>query len=225
MGGGRETGNHSNKEDKIIVYPSEIHSFAYCPRKYFFNLYMPVERSFRERLRLLAGTIFHALMRVRDRLRGYRSEERITLDLGSVLLVGRPDSYKSDESGVTIIERKSGSGPRSGAWISDALQAAAYGLMLRGDNGEVKLLVEYRGRRRGSVLDEDKLGLLFRIIDDIVLVKKYGIVPYPKRSPARCAKCPFRDVCNELDEKLDCRDEVYEPGSYLEGVNVDNSFK
>jgi CRISPR/Cas system-associated exonuclease Cas4 (RecB family) len=107
------------------------------------------------------------------------------------------------------------------------LQAAAYGLILRREEETVILRVEYRRGSRRSMLDSEKVSWLLKVIDDIVLVKKYGIVPYAKRSPRRCAKCPFREVCEKLDNLLSPpeREELYEPGHYLGDMGVDESFK
>ena len=77
-----------------------------------------------------------------------------------------------------------------------------------------------------ATLDSEKVALLISIIDDIVLVKKYGIVPYANRSPRRCARCPYRSLCEELDRELDPGDDsLYEPGSQVAQSAIDNSFK
>lgn len=213
--------------DPVVIYPSEIHHFAYCPRQYFFSLYLPQPRPLAERLRLLLGRLYHALLRIPARLRGYRSEETLEARLGGIILRGRPDSYRKQDDTVEIVERKSGRGPRRGVWLSDMLQVTAYGVMLRGESERIVLRVEYRGgRSRSSELDSEKVAILASIVDDIVLVKKHGIVPYANRSPRRCARCPYRSLCEELDRQLDPGDgSLYEPGSQVARRAVDVSFK
>jgi CRISPR-associated exonuclease Cas4 len=213
----------SNTE-KIIIYPSEIHHFAYCPRQYFFSLFIPVPQPLSARIRMLLGTIYHMIKGWISKRKGYRVEETLELDLGNVILRGRPDAYKSENGRVEVVERKSGKGPREGAWLSDALQAVAYALIIGRGEGEARLVVEYRTGPRASELDSEKVSLLIKIIDDIILVKKYGIVPYANRSLGRCAKCPYRDICEELDRVL-AADDLYEPGSIVSELRVDKSFR
>ncbi len=225
MGGGRKTADNRNKEDIIIVYPSEIHSFAYCPRKYFFSLYMPAIPPFTTRLRMFLGTLFHLIKGVFSKMKGYKIEERIEYSLGNVKLRGRPDAFRKNGTQLEIIERKSGKGPRKGVWLSDSLQVTAYGLMLKGEHEDVLLKVEYRRASRISKLDSEKIGLLMRVLDDIVLVKKHGIVPYADKKPSKCLKCPFKEICDLLDEMKDPEgEEIYEPGSYIAEKRVDTSF-
>ena len=217
----------SRERRPIIVYPSEIHHFAYCPRQYFFSLYLPQPRPLGVKIRLLLGRIYHALLRIPASLRGYRSEETLETRLGDVILRGRPDSYKKQDDVVEIVERKSGRGPRRGVWLSDMLQVTAYGIILRNKGEKIILKIEYRGgKSRSSTLDSRKVTSLISIIDDIVLVKKYGIVPYANRSPRRCVRCPYRSLCEELDRELDPGDgSLYEPGSQVGRGAVDESFR
>ncbi len=212
-----------DKEEKLVVFPSEIHKFAYCPRQYFFSLYIPMKPPLLRRLRMLLGTLYHMIKGWVSARKGYRVEERVEKDLGRIRLRGRPDSYRREDGRLEIIERKSGAGPRKGVWMSDMLQVTAYGLMLHSGEDEVILKVEYRSARRISRLDSDKIALLTRIIDDIVLVKKYGIVPYANKSPKRCAKCPYRALCEELDRALPA-EELYEPGRIVAEKRIDTSF-
>ncbi len=212
-------------EDRIVVWPSEAHTFAYCPRLYFFELYLGRERSLWERFRLLIGRVYHYLLGLGDRVRGRRVEEPFEARLGAVTIRGRPDAFEVSEDHLLIVERKSSKPPRKGAWTSDAVQASIYALILSRMYGhpQARIRVEYPGARRESNLDSDKVALVTRLLDDIVLVKYFGIVPKALRSPRKCGKCPFREVCEELDRKLDAED-LYEPGSWLEGRYVDETF-
>ncbi|MCE4609858.1 MAG: CRISPR-associated protein Cas4 [Desulfurococcales archaeon] len=226
MGGGRETATDRNKEDLITIFPSEIHTFAYCPRKYFFSIHIPYKHPLSARVRMFMGTIFHLIKGFFSKRKGYSVEEKIEYRVGNVKLRGRPDAYRVTGNSIEIIERKSGKGPRKGVWLSDSLQATAYGLMLRRNNERVVLRIEYRTAKRISELDSEKIGLLFRVIDDIVLVKKYGIVPYGDRRPAKCSKCPFKELCEALErfEQDIGIENMYQPGEYIKEKRIDLSF-
>ncbi len=212
---------------KVRIYPSELHEYAYCPRYYFFHVHLGRRLTLRERLRMLLGRLFHWVKGVPDKLKGRHVEEAIEVEVGSgIVLRGRPDSFEIGSDSVLVIERKSGRGPRKGVWISDSTQASAYAFMLARllDARDVKIRVEYASKARNSSLDEEKVYRLLKIIDEIILVREYGIVPYAKRSPRRCAKCPFREVCERLDRETGDL-EVYEPGSWLANIDIDSSFK
>ncbi len=210
--------------EKIVVRPSEIHEFVYCPRLFFFDTHLGRERTLRERLRLLLGRLYHALLGLPDRLRGRIVEETLEVDLGRVIIRGRPDAYSIEDGLARVVERKSSRPPRRGVWSSDSAQALTYAFMLARLHGvEAEASVEYPTRRARARLDEEKVYYILRLIDDIVLVKAYGIVPKALRSPGKCARCPFREVCEALDEDLDV--DVYEPGEWLEGKVVDESFE
>lgn len=212
----------------IIVYPSEIHQYVYCPRQYFFRIHYPLPVPLLRRLRMLLGRIYHALKRLRDSARGYIAEDTVEARMGGVLLRGRPDAYRIGEDRVEVVERKSGRGPRRGVWLSDMLQAAAYGYVLYTKTGgrRVLLTVEYRSGARTAELTSERLALLAKAIDEIVMVKVYGIVPYANRSPARCSKCPYRSLCEALDRELDPGDgSLYEPGKWVAERKIDWGFQ
>ena len=213
---------------KIVIYPSELHEYAYCPRYYFFNVHVGRRLTLTERIRMLLGRLFHLIKRVPDKFKGRIVEDRIEVEIGeNIILRGRPDSYEVHEGEVVIIERKSGKGPSRGVWVSDSAQASAYAFMLARlfDARSAFIKIEYLTKSRLSVLDEDKVTRLLRLIDEIILVREYGIVPYAKRTPRKCEKCPFKQICEVLDKDTsDLSGELYEPGSWLEGINIDDSF-
>jgi len=209
---------------RLTIYPSEIHEFVYCPRLYFFDLYLGRERSLRERIRLFLGTIFHIIKSVPDRAKGHKVEERIEVEIGDIRLRGRPDAYHVEEDTVTIIERKSSRPPRRGVWLNDSAQAVTYGFMITrlGSPRSVKIRIEYPTTARESELDSEKVSFILRVIDDIVMVKKYGIVPAAKPSKKKCARCPFRAECDLLEKEKP--EDILEPGSWLDSF-VDESYE
>lgn len=217
MGGGRETSQDRDKASglRITVYPSEIHEYTYCPRLYFFNTHIGKDHTLRERLRLALGRLFHLAKSIPDRLQGMKVEETREAWLGNVRLRGRPDSYTVEGDTLRVVERKSGRSPRSGAWISDVLQATAYTVILSGGTiRDAVIEVHYRDGKRVVRVNEDLIGFLTDTIDEIVLVKLHGIVPAPLRSDRKCTRCAFRDICYSLDEDLP-QANLYEPGAWL----------
>ncbi len=216
----------SSKEDNIkyIVFPSEVHTFVYCPRYYFFERYMPRRLRLRERFRLVLGKIFHILKGVKDRLSGYSVESTIYTVVGNVKIFGRPDSFKVKEDQLEVIERKSGKGPRDGAWLSDLLQASTYAFILSNANDKIRsatVVVEYRNRRARFEFNSDLADLVLKALEDLILVKYYGILPAANRG-RRCEICPYREICRVLDVDLDDKkfEELFEPGSWVKQMNI-----
>lgn len=207
---------------KYKVTPSEVHKFVYCPRQYFFEHHLPRTMSLRERIRLLAGKLFHIIKSMTSKMKGYSVEERVEAIIGHVKIVGRADALKLEGEAAEVVERKSGKAPRKGAWASDVLQAALYALTLVKSGGvnEARIRIEYRDKAHSYVFNDDLAAMALRVIDDLILVKYHGLVPYPRRGPRRCAMCPFRSACEELDRSLEAPGELLEPGSWLEGIGL-----
>jgi len=203
-----------------VIWPSEIHKLGYCPRLLFFEYNLPRRRGPWEVIRLLLGRIYHAILAVPLRLRGYSTENRMETRLGNVVLRGRADAVLLRGDKAIVIERKSGRGPRREAWPSDVLQAGSYGVILarNSDVNEVILEIRYRERSYRYILDSSISSAVLRAVDDVVKIKYWGIVGYPRRSKGRCSRCPFREVCEELDKALSPPDEgeIYEPGEWVE---------
>ena len=226
MGGGRETANYKDTTGRIrvTIYPSEIHEYAYCPRQYFFKKHLKAKPGPVVRLRLLLGRMFHLVNGIIDRIRGMRVEETREAVIGDVKLRGRPDSYRIEDDVIRLIERKSGRKPRRGAWISDVMQATAYTLILSQAAGarDAILEIHYRDGVRIIRLNEDLMTGLLKAVDEVAMVKMYGIVPKALRSERRCSKCPFREECAALEEGLEGLGEadIFELGEWLEKQRI-----
>lgn len=189
----------------------------------FFELYLGRSRSLGEKLRLALGRLFHVLFIIPDLIRGASRESPMLVEVADgVVLSGRADAMIVRGDELRIVERKSSKAPRRGAWVSDVLQASAYGFILirKGRANRVLIEIRYPTASRLFELDESLTSMLLRAVDDLILVKRYGIVPMAKRG-SRCLKCPFKDICYELDKELAVEEgEVVEPGHWLADVNV-----
>lgn len=182
---------------------------------------MPRRRSLPEVLRLFLGKAFHALFVLRDKIKGYMNEHDLVLTLNeNVMIVGRADAIRIDEGKAHIIERKSSRAPRRGAWISDIIQAGAYGLIVAKNYQPQEITVEVRYPTASRVFkfDSKLSALVLKAVDDYLLVKKNGILPAAKRG-RRCNSCPYRDVCFLLDLEGEEAKNLEEPGSWL--INID----
>jgi CRISPR-associated exonuclease Cas4 len=210
----------ANNEVRYLVFPSEIHTYIYCPRYYFFEKHLLRRPSIKERLRMFLGTLFHLIKGFKDRIKGYSVESTISTIIGKVMIVGRPDSFKLRDNTLEIIERKSGKGPKTSAWLSDLLQASAYAFVLAREKEEIRdiqITIEYRNKNFNYSFTSDLADLVLKAVEDIILVKYYGIVPIALRGN-KCKKCPFKELCDLLDEDEDVkkvRDKLMEPGTWI----------
>ncbi len=211
--------NNAGKNEYIVL-PSELHSFIYCPRYYFFERYMPHKLSLKEKIRLVLGRIFHMFYGLLDKFRGYSVESPIVVSVGNVKIVGRPDSYRIDRNYLEVIERKSGRGPRRGAWLSDVVQASTYAFALSysiQENITAKVIIRYRNRAVSYAFDSDLANTVLKAIEDLILVKYYGILP-ASNPGKRCEKCPFKKLCDLLEKDpilKDFRENLLEPGDWI----------
>ncbi|MGC9134456.1 CRISPR-associated protein Cas4 [Caldisphaera sp.] len=221
MGGRRKTDNNRNKT-KAVIHPSELHSYFYCPRVYFFETHIRKRKSIATRIRLFFGSIFHYAFRLRDIIKKYSYEIPIETDLGNLIIRGRPDAFKIDKSSAYVIERKSSKPPYKGAWISDIMQAAAYSIILIREKNlkEAKIEIRYPNKSKVFDLDTELVSMLMKALDEMLLVKYSNILPYAKRGN-RCNSCPYKQECFSLDEGLEPdKQELFEPGSWIENLNL-----
>ncbi|GBF09349.1 hypothetical protein apy_10740 [Aeropyrum pernix] len=217
-----EGGDSAEAGRRFRIAPSRLRTFVYCPRLYFFETHMPAERGLTERFRMLLGTAYHAAAALLDRIRGSRAEEPVEASIGGYLIAGRPDSWRMDDGEVLVVERKSGRGPKAGVWLSDLLQAVAYAIALsrRSNARSARVKIVYlRGGSGEYSVGEDLVYTAMRAMEDMRLAAE-GILPYPHRSPRKCAICPYREECYSLDEGLpeEAREALVEPGSWVAGL-------
>lgn len=212
--------NSNENEKEYVILPSELHSFVYCPRYYFFERFIPHKRTFGERLRLFLGRLFHIFHGFFDRLKGYSVENPFIVSIGKVKIVGRPDSYVINNNYLEVIERKSGKAPKRGAWLSDLVQASTYAFAIS-FNAErslnTKIKIKYRNKTVTYDFNSDLVNIVLKVIEDLILVKYYGVLPAANRG-RRCEKCPFKEFCALLEEdpslnKL--RENLLEPGDWI----------
>ncbi len=181
---------------------------------------MPMKRPLIQRIRLLLGSLFHIISSIKDRARGFIIEETIEAEIGYVRLRGRPDSYKIVGNKLIIVERKSSKKPRPGVWISDLMQATAYSIILLHKNRDkvkdVELEMHYRDGTHKYKVKPENVHMLLKVIDDIIEIKKHGILPIALRGEKKCSKCPFREICFNIDSHNTIKiSDIYETGSWL----------
>ncbi|MCE4606017.1 MAG: CRISPR-associated protein Cas4 [Desulfurococcales archaeon] len=187
------------RKERIAFTPTEIKTFFYCPRLYFFELYLRKKPSVKRRIRMALGSFYHVLERYISILEGREAEKTVSIEFGGYILTGRMDAFEVREQEVVIHEYKSSKGPREGAWLSDYMQALTYAfIIIRKRRGKARIELHYRARTVNFDVDSDSVELLLRALSDMYLIKKYGILPDPNPTPRKCAKCPYRDICEGM---------------------------
>ncbi|MDO8869206.1 MAG: Dna2/Cas4 domain-containing protein [Methanobacteriaceae archaeon] len=99
------------------------------------------------------------------------------------------------------ISRKLKNPPIRGVWDSDALEIAAYGLLIEREfDTEVMVgFVDYErlGDRRPVVIDSELREGLFIVIDAIREIINLGDLPEVNINPKKCEKCSYMEICNQ----------------------------
>lgn len=190
--------NNVNSE-YLKITPSEVRTYTYCPRLFFYETYMSREKSFSEKLRLALGRLYHFILEslIRIRRRGALVEKSIERPLGNILLVGRPDAILPGKDHLQIVEIKSGKAPANGRpWHSDKMQLVAYYMLLSGMvQKEIRTLLRYRDREFFVKITSNDITRFHKILEEIYYVKAYGIFPAAKYSPGKCQRCPYLTYC------------------------------
>ncbi|MEM0340410.1 MAG: CRISPR-associated protein Cas4 [Acidilobaceae archaeon] len=209
----------------VVVRPSELRLYAYCPRLLFLREHLGLRKSLWLELRAFVGRVYHFFLNLIAFLKGFRVESSFEERLGNVVLKGRPDHYKIEKGVAEVVEVKSSKGPKDGVWLSDLLQVAAYGLVLaRRGAQRVELVVKYVNGNRKTELSSELALMVLKSLDDTTLIKSYGLVPVALRGEKKCKKCLYRRECYDIDENLKIENELAdEVGSWLK--NVKNVYK
>ncbi len=190
------------KDKKLKFTATDIRTFFYCPRLYFFQEHLkekPV--SPRQRVRLLLGRLYHVYKRLKGRLKGWKTEEQGYIELGSISIHGRADAVERGGETLLVHEYKSGKAPRRGVWLSDLMQAVAYAFIFSRKTATRELLVQihYRDKSIRSSVDTDTIAIFMRALEDMYIIKKHGVLPDPNPSPGKCSRCPFSGICKMME--------------------------
>lgn len=99
------------------------------------------------------------------------------------------------------ISQKSKNPPLRGVWDSDALEIAAYALLIEQEFDTEVLVgfVDYQvlEDRRPVVVDSELREGLFIVLDDIRNIINYGNLPEVNINPKKCETCNYKEICNQ----------------------------
>ena len=170
--------------------PSELKSFAFCPRKFFFDYHLEKRVTLEQRIKMLVGKLWHIII---EAFTKGEKEKDARGRFGKAIVVGRADVVTEE----AVIEIKKNKGPREGAWFSDVMQAALYAVV----EEKEKVVIKYINKEVEIPLEEGLVNRLASVIDLMNLVKQ-GYLPPPFRS-RWCKKCPWRELCEMLGDEGD----------------------
>ncbi len=119
----------------------------------------------------------------------------------SLEISGKIDKIEIINGKYYPISRKLKNPPIRGVWDSDALEIAAYGLLIEREfDTEVMVgFVDYErlGDRRPVVIDSDLREGLFIVIDAIREIINLGDLPEVNINPKKCETCSYMEICNQ----------------------------
>ncbi len=177
-----------------VVRPSDIRTFAFCPRLYFFEKHlmkaeelMGLKELVEYKIKLVLGKAFHFVVELVEE---GEKEKDFEGKFAWYKVKGRPDVIKED----SVVEVKSSKGPEDGAWYGDYLQASLYAAVF----DKEKVVIKYRNGERELEPDEEEVLEMLQLMELI----DQGYLPPPKRSKW-CNSCPFKEVCEKLGDEGD----------------------
>jgi CRISP-associated protein Cas1 len=186
-----------------------LQNFAYCQRLFYLQW---VEEIFVENADTVEGSAVHrqtdkpSQMPDDPREMGLPEGARVrslTLESEALGLTGKIDVCEGTEDGIEVIDHKKGSALRGEngertAKSYDAVQVAAYALMLREQGFKVRAASIYyvSDRRRVPVPLTDNLFATVRsLLTEARLVAESGTCPPPLNNDPRCLYCSAYPVC------------------------------
>ncbi|PKL66769.1 MAG: hypothetical protein CVV28_08800 [Methanobacteriales archaeon HGW-Methanobacteriales-1] len=119
----------------------------------------------------------------------------------SLEITGNIDKIEIVNGKYYPISRKLKNPPIRGVWDSDALEMAAYGLLVEREfDTEVMVgFVDYErlGERRPVVIDSELREGLFIVIDAIREIINLGDLPEVNINPKKCETCSYMEICHQ----------------------------
>ncbi len=179
-----------NRRKKIVILPSELHKFVFCPKQFLFDKKLKRKPPLKRRILILIGKIKHYLYIKR----GYKKEHLLEAEIPwlNAVLIGKPDAFKVKDNVIILEELKNRNGPLNGAWDSDVIQALAYAYLLKENYGKnVKITIIYKNRKVEVPYNE---ALLKLCLADYVAVAIGASVPIAKKS-GKCRWCQYQAEC------------------------------
>jgi CRISPR-associated protein Cas1 len=197
-------------EGAPVLPVRRLHNFVYCPRLFY---YQWVENLFEENADTIEGSAVHRQTDKPSRLdemdlgeldlpEGARIRS-LQLESERLGLVGKIDVVEGTGEGIEVIDHKKGSARReeNGERVpkeADAIQVAAYALLLREHGQEVRGASIYYAsdRRRVPVLLTEALfDDCRRFIVGAKALAATGLCPPPLRDDPRCLYCSAYPIC------------------------------
>ncbi|MBQ2665699.1 CRISPR-associated protein Cas4 [Methanobrevibacter sp.] len=114
-------------------------------------------------------------------------------------IIGICDKIEINDGRYYPILLKSGTPPLKGVWDQDAIELAAYALLIEEEFATDVYVgfVDYEkiGDRRPVVMDVDLRKSYFNIIREVKEIIENKKKPDVKKSPKKCEKCEYKDIC------------------------------
>jgi CRISPR-associated protein Cas1 len=184
-----------------------LHNYLFCPRLFYLQW---VEDLFVESADTVAGSATHRRVDEPSHLRPQdvdldeRTELRsVALHSERLGLTGIVDLVESTDRGRELLDYKRGAPWRDDigrpvAKENDAVQLAAYALMLREEGIEIVRATVYYAAERKRVevpLTDELFEEVLRKLDEAREVAAAGVCPLPLRNEPRCLRCSAYPVC------------------------------
>ena len=191
----------------IVVKPSDLKRFVYCPRLPLWDLLSPSKPPILQRLKMFKGKLYHFFKGLP--MKGIK-EELMEAELHGVRLLGKPDCYGVYEDKVILIELKSYRAPKLPYYFkgiellcypSDLAQLLCYAYILRWRyDKDVIMVLNYRDRAIPLKYDGAFESLLESLVDEYAFTVE-NLILHDTSFNLRCTKCQYFNLCLQVEEK------------------------
>ena len=190
-----------------------LHALAYCERLFYLE---EVEEIRVADAAVYAGRALHEDLKPADDEAGEWSEHEMTSE--ALGIMGKVDVFRRRDGVIIPYEHKRGRprrvGKKAEAWPADAVQVAAYALLLEEETGEP--IPEGRVRYHAEnatvrvPLDDAARSLVLKSIERARLLRQSSDRPPVASNDRLCLKCSLSPVCLPEEERA-AADPAWEP--------------
>lgn len=211
-----------DEEPAPLMPVRRLHNYVYCPRLFYLQW---VEGVFVPNADTVEGSALHSNVDIPNKLKEETFAQEVgtlrslSLSSESLGLTGTVDLIEeADGQGRRLVDYKKGSPLRGeqGEWVAkpnDAMQLAAYALLLQEAGIEVKSASVYYAQIRKHVpvlLTESLFSTCLHYIEEARSVAQRGVCPPPLSHSSRCFACSAYPVCLPFETRY-----------WMEGKGID----
>lgn len=189
----------------IKVNASDLNKAIYCPVKFYYELFTPIKKPLKVKIRLFLGRLYHSIVEFISFK--WARERKFSLQYREdVVLVGKPDLIRDNGDHIVVKEIKSSNAPKVGSHFSyrgikiyHIPQLIAYYKLLKSKYEKpIRVYIKYRDKEVEVPINSDTEDL-FNIALEVTLMILKGQLVNRIWRVSNCKACEYSQICNYKD--------------------------